>query len=166
MTMTPGAVTLGGVTIGLSLLAWITVRWWKTDRPNWKPLMPYLGGVAYGMLLILAAGGLLGAIADIALWGANGLGDAALQYGVGGTSPSATRARQIALTPGGHATVLVTTVGFAAAWRFSKKLPKKDLGVGILTGICLGLSGGIAGIAAQALAPAVNSIGDSVAGLL
>lgn len=166
MTMTPGAVTLGGVTTGLCILAWITVRWWKLDRPAWKPLLPYLGGVAYGMLLILAAGGLLGAVADVALWGANGLGDAALEYGVGGTSPEATRAKQIALSPGGGSVVIVMTVVMAATWRFSKKLPKKDLGLGMLTGICLGLSGGIAGIAAQALAPAVNSIGDSVAGLL
>lgn len=166
MTFAPNAVTLGGVTVGLSILTFVAVRWFKRERPNWRPAVPFLVGTAYGMLLILAAGGILGGLADVALWGSNGLGDAALTYGVGGGTPEATRGRQIALTDGGHAAVIVATVGFTALWRFSKKLPKRDLALGIVCGISLGLSGGIAGTAAQVLAPAVNAVGDAVAGLL
>lgn len=166
MHLTHSVVSLGGVAVGLSLLTWIGVRWWKRDRPNWKPLLPFLTHAVYGMLAILSAGGLLGGLAGFALWGSNTIGGLALTYGVGGNNPQATRAQALILTDGGHALVLVLTVGIIAALRFSKKLHKRDAVLGILCGICLGLSSGIAGAAAAALVPAVDWAGGTIAGLL
>jgi hypothetical protein len=159
-------VTLGGVTVGLSILTWIGVRWWKRDKPNWKTLVPFIAAALYGMLLILSAGGLIGGLADVALWGSNTAGGAALEHGVGGRSPDVTRRHALALTDGGHAMVVILTVALAALWKFSKKLNKKDIGLGAAAGVSLGLADGIAGWAATVLAPAVNAGGDGIVGIL
>lgn len=159
-------VSLGGVTVGLSILAWIGVRWWNRHRPKWTVLIPFIASSLYGMLLILSAGGILGGLAGVALWSQNLAGDAALEYGVGGNSPNVTRSFNLALSDGGHAMVLILTVLVVAVWKFSKKLPRLDVGLGILAGIALGLSSGVAGWAAQVLAPVVNWGGDWIGGVL
>jgi hypothetical protein len=70
---TYGFVTLGGVIVGLSLFLWDAARWWA-DHPkkrfslkSLKKLAPILACNAYGALLILSAGGLIGAAADWSL---------------------------------------------------------------------------------------------------
>lgn len=166
MDFNPNLVTLGGVTVGLCILTFVLVRWWQKQKPKWQPLLPFVLASFYGMLLILSAGGILGGLAGVALWGSSELGDAALKYGVGGGTPSVTRESPLGLTDGGHAMVLILTVAFAATWRFSKKLPRADVGMGALCGICLGLSSGVAGWAADVLAPTVSWTGDWIVGLL
>ena len=159
-------VSLGGVTVGLSILTWIAVRWWNKHRGKWTVLIPFAVSSLYGMLLILSAGGILGGLAGIALWGQNLAGDAALEYGVGGNSPDVTRSFNLALSDGGHAMVLILTVAMVAVWKFSKRLPRMDVGLGILAGVALGLSSGVAGWAAEILAPVVNTGGDWIGGVL
>ncbi|KUL59661.1 MULTISPECIES: hypothetical protein [Streptomyces] len=170
MITAPAGVSLGGAAVGTIILFLVLQRWWlkgskgKSDGDggggrSWKTLLPFGLGSLYGMLAILAAGGLLGTIVGIALWGANGLGDLALIYGVGGNSPMASRGQQLALTDGGHVIVLLTTALVIGAWRWSKKFPRKQVGLGVLCGICLGLNAGIAGIMAIPLANFANVAG-------
>ncbi|SFD12523.1 hypothetical protein [Streptomyces aidingensis] len=166
MDFTTRAVGLGGVTIGLCILAWTLTAWWMRDKHKPAAIAPYLLSACYGILIVLSTGGLLGAVAGVALWGGNTAGAAALEYGVGGTAPDVTRSSPLTLTPGGHVLVLLATVVLAGIWKFSGKLRGRRVPAGIITGICLGLSGGIAGWAAVVLAPAVNIPGDLIAGLL
>ncbi|QCX81068.1 hypothetical protein C9F11_37425 [Streptomyces sp. YIM 121038] len=163
------AVSLGGVTVGLSLTAWDVTRWWATHKKRLaakalKDLAPVVLCMLYGALLVLSAGGIIGAAADWSLWGSNQVGEVGLVYGVGGTSPDVTRTSQLALTPGGHSVVIILTVIVAAVtsrrginWRFVR---------GILAGISLGLAKSIAGAVGYLAAPVVSTAGDYVAGLL
>ncbi len=152
-------VTLGGVAVGSALLVLSVIRWWFHDGHKPAAAVPYLLATAYGMLAVLAAGGLLGQVAGLTLWGANGLGDLSLVYGVGGSSTNVTRVHQIALADGGYVIVLLLTVALFGLWKWAKKVPNGRLAAGAATGICLGLSGTVAGAAAVPLASAVNAAG-------
>jgi hypothetical protein len=164
-----GAVSLGGVTTGLSLFAWDFTRWWNSHKKKFSlkaltALAPQILCLAYGALLILCAGGIVGASADWSLWGTNQVGDVVLVYGFGGTTPTVTRASHLALTPGGHAAVIIITVVVIAVC--SKRGFRWDFVRQIFAGISLGLASSIAGVVGIVVAPTVSWAGDYVAGLL
>lgn len=166
---TYGLVSLGGVTVGLSLFAWDFTRWWAGHKKrlalkSLHALAPQILCLAYGALLVLSAGGIIGAAADWSLWGTNQVGDVVLVYGLGGTTPTVTRSSHLALTPGGHAAVIIITVIVVAVC--SRKGFRWDFVRQILAGISLGLASSIAGIVGMAVAPTVSWAGDYVAGLL
>lgn len=162
-------VTLGGVVVGLGLLLWDVSIWWashkkKLTSKSLRALLPTTLCFSYGTLLILCAGGIVGAIADWSLWGSNQVGDVILVYGVGSTTPSVTRAAHLALTPGGHAVVILATVVLIAV--SSRRGFRWDFVRPVFSGISLGLAKSIAGAAGIVLAPSVSWLGDFVAGLL
>jgi hypothetical protein len=159
-------VTLGGTTLGVAILVLVGMRWWWQDKHQPAALAPFLLCLAYGMLAILSAGGLLGGLADVALWGSNGIGDLALVWGVGGDSPNVTRAGGSPLTDGGHAVVLLVTCVIVGLWKWARKIRTSTLSLGALAGISLGLNGSVAGLAAVPLASAVNLIGAGLTEIL
>lgn len=160
-------VSLGGLTVGLGIVVWHGFRWHHTGGKNWKKLtLPFVPLMAYGMLLILSAGGILGGAAGIALWGSNKVGDITLKYGVGGNSPNATRTVDLVLTNAGHMMVVLMTIALVATWMYKKSIRRSDIFLAVVCGISLGLSSGIAGVAAQALGPAVDTAGGMLAGVL
>ena len=166
---TYGLVSLGGVTAGLSLFAWDFSRWFASHKKRLslkalRQLAPFLLCTTYGALLILCAGGLIGAAADWSLWGTNQAGSIVLVYGVGGTSPNVTRSTHLALTPGGHAVVIIATVVLVAV--ASRRGFRLDFVRGVLCGVSLGLASSIAGAVGYLVAPTVSWLGDYVAGLL
>lgn len=165
-----GIVSLGGVTVGLSLLGWEITRWWPGLKQAGKPkhllkLLPFLAVWLYGMLLVLSAGGLLGAGADWSLWGSSTIGNAALAYGVGGGTPAVTRSSNLVLSDGGHAVVIIVTVVLIAVWTKRRGFNWMIVRA-ILSGVSLGLASGIAGAAGYVLSPVVSTAGDYVTGLL
>lgn len=165
---TYGIVSLGGVTVGLSLFAWDFSRWFASHKKRLslkalKKLAPFIACMAYGSLLILSAGGIIGGLADWSLWGTNQAGNIVLVYGLGSTTPNVTRSQHLALSPGGHTVIIVATVVFIAVagvrgfrWDFVR---------GVLSGISLGLASSIAGAVGFAVAPCVSWLGDYVGGL-
>jgi len=165
-------VTYGGVTIGLVVLGYQLATWYpgmkalkKKPLPFLAQLSPFLFGWVYGVLAILGVGGLIGWVADTALWISNWLGDAALVWGVGGTSgQSATGTVYLPLTQTGGGVLLILTAVMAASVKKSKY--GRDLSYGTWCGICLGTSAGVAGFAAVPLAQAANWLGDGVYGAL
>ncbi|WP_432104882.1 hypothetical protein [Streptomyces sp. bgisy091] len=162
-------VSLGGVVVGLSIAAWFVTRWWSGNKKHnlgsLRQLAPFALCSLYGMLLILSAGGIIGAAADWTLWGTSAIGDAVLEYGVGGQAPDVTRSSHLALTPGGHGVVIIMTVILCAVWSRRRGF-RWDLFASVLCGISLGLSSGLAGVAGYVLSPVVSTAGDFVVGLL
>lgn len=161
-------VSLGGVTVGLSLLGWEVTTWWPGRKRALKHLLemlPFTVAALYGMLLILSAGGLLGLGADWTLWGSSAIGDAVLEYGLDSPSPEVTRTSNLALTAGGHAFVIVSTVVLVAVWTKRRGFNWSLLRA-VVCGISLGLSAGVAGIAGYVLSPVVSTAGDFIVGLL
>jgi hypothetical protein len=164
-------VTIGGVTIGICILVSTLVRWWpgaKTLRNdplrNAGQLLPFLLACAYGMLIILGVGGLIGWAADTALWITNWLGDVALVWGVGGqVGQHATGHAYIPLSQTGGGIVLISSAGMVAAVKKSRH--GRDLKWGTWCGITLGTSAGVAGAAAVPLAQAANWLGTQVYGV-
>jgi hypothetical protein len=165
-------VTIGGVTVGLAILAHHIVSWWPGARTLRKDparqlgaLAPFLAAWAYGALTILTVGGLIGWIAKTTLWISNWLGDAALVWGVGGRSgQTASRTTYLPLTQTGGAIVLILTVAVLAATKKSRY--GRDIKAGSWCGICLGTSAGVAGFAAVPLAQAANWLGGTLYGVL
>ncbi|MYX16867.1 hypothetical protein GTY67_26320 [Streptomyces sp. SID8374] len=165
-------VTIGGVTVGLCILIATLVQWYPGYRTLKKKPVPFLGQLlpfvlawAYGVLAILTVGGVVGWIADTALWISNWLGDVALVWGVGGQAGrSANAATYLPLTQTGTALVLILTVGMIVGAKKSKY--GSDLKRGSWCGICLGTSAGVAGFAAVPLAQAVNWAGQAAYGVI
>ncbi|MFI9063234.1 hypothetical protein ACIGQE_15330 [Streptomyces sp. NPDC053429] len=165
-------VTVGGVTVGICILVHYLTGWWPGSKPLRKDpvkhaatLLPFLAAWAYGVLTVLGVGGLIGWIADTALWISNWLGDVALVWGVGGQAgQNVARATYLPLTQTGGALVLIMTVALVAAVKKSKH--GADIKRGAWCGICLGTSAGVAGFAAVPLAQAVNWLGGTVYGAL
>lgn len=157
--MTTHYVSLGGVTVGAGILIAYGIYWWHREKRRPAALVPFALSTAYGMLLILSGGGILGWAAGTALWGANGIGDQSLIWGVGGTTMDVTRARQLVLQPGGHVVVALLTVTLVCLWMWAHKIRSWKLAFGILCGICLALSGTLAGAAAVPLGSGVNALG-------
>ncbi|MCD7440255.1 hypothetical protein K4B79_18750 [Streptomyces lincolnensis] len=165
---TYGYVSLGGVTAGLSLFAWDFTRWFVSHKKRFAPkalkdLAPQVLCLSYGALLILCVGGIIGAIADWSLWGTNMVGDIVLVYGIGASTPAVTRSSQLALTPGGHAAVIVITVVIIAV--SSRRGFRWDFVRQTIAGISLGLASSIAGAVGIVIAPSVSWLGDLVVGL-
>ncbi|MQY13761.1 hypothetical protein SRB5_39130 [Streptomyces sp. RB5] len=167
------AVTLGGVTLGTIIVALTVQRWWKKGggkggTPSWKELLPFVFALCYGMLAVLASPGVsfMGVVSRAGLWGGNQLGYGYLVWGLGGTSPGVTRASAVVLTPGGYAVYGIWTALLVGQHLWSKRMPRLQTAFGAVAGILLGLSAGIAGIAAVPLASAVNALGSWYAGVV
>ncbi|WP_228979688.1 hypothetical protein [Streptomyces sp. DH12] len=162
-------VTLGGVTVGLAILAATLIRWWPGLKPlQHDPLgavsrlLPFLLAWAYGALAILSLGGLVGWIADTAVWISSWLGDVAIVWGVGGdTGPAGRTAYQPLTRTGAALMVILTAVVLVAAKKSSRG---GDIKAGAWCGFCLGSSAGIAGAAAVPLAETVNWAGGALYG--
>lgn len=174
MNLGSPAVSLGGITLGTIIVVLVVQRWWKKgsggggkkggdggSNRDWKQLIPFVTALAYGILAVLAAGplSLLGLITRLGLWGGDSIGTLYLIYGVGGTSPSVTRAVPVVLTAGGYAVYAIWTAVVIGQHLWAKKMPRLQNALGIFAGVLLGLSQGIAGTAAVPLASAVNVAG-------
>lgn len=169
----PG-VTLGCVTVGTITLLLTVLRWWKKSSAKgedgggrkWGQLVPFVVALCYGMLVVLSATStsLLGFIARAGLWSGNGIGHAYLVWGIGGTDHNITKTQPALLTAGGKAVLAIWTALQVAAQKWSKKQARLYTSLGVVSGFCLGLSAGVAGIAAIPLASAVNAAGAWYAG--
>ncbi|ROP53293.1 hypothetical protein [Streptomyces sp. PanSC9] len=175
--VTTAAVSLGAVTIGLSIMAWHLARWWKGGAKAGPPggggggrdpkiLLPFLASVALGMLCVTAAGGLLGTGATMLLDAGNTLGNWSLTAVTGTATPGVTRSGHKSLTPGGSAALVIYIVVLAAIWKSGGKIFHGKVTSGVTCGVMLGLSAGFSGIAATAVVSIFNAFGDKVAGVV
>ncbi len=169
-------VTYGGITVGLLILGYTLTSWWpgtkavrKDPARAFGALLPFLAAWSYGVLAILTVGGLIGWIADTALWISNWLGDVALVWGVGGEpGQHGPTVAYLPLTQPGGAIVLILTVVIVAAVKRKRTSDemRRSIKGGAWCGICLGTSAGVAGFAAVPLAQAVNWAGGALYGVV
>jgi len=165
----PG-VTLGCVTLGTITLLLTVLRWWKKSAGKggedgsgrkWAQLIPFVVAFAYGLLIVMSASSLsvLGFIDRLGLYSGQGIGHLYLVWGIGGQDHHFTRGQTDLLTPGGKAILAIWTALQLAAQKWSKKQARLYSTLGVVSGFCLGLSAGVAGVAAVPLASAVNAGG-------
>lgn len=161
-------VSLGGLAVGLAIIAGHITLWVMGGKGRgWRGLaLPFLPIFLYGMLLTLSAGGALGWLAHISLWGSNRVGDLSLKYGVGSGTQNVTRSVSMVLTPPGHLVVLVATVVLVLVFLRSKRISRVQVSLYFVSGTCLALSSGVAGFFATLMAPGVDSLGGLVAGVM
>lgn len=157
-------ITLGGFVLGAGLLVHTLIGWWPGVKPLRKnptkhaaSVLPVAAGYAFGTLLAMCAGGLVGWMLDLSMWGASWAGDAGLVWGVGGRGGDvvASRGPRQLLTNGGHAFVLLAVFVFAAACRKSESV-RGPLIKSAWAGVLLGLVPGVLGTLAVPLATAAN----------
>lgn len=177
MILANPVVTLGCVTLGAIIIALTIQRWWKkgsggkgkgddAGHRQWTQLLPFFLALCYGMLVVLASPGVsvLGTVSKLGLWGGNVLGYGYLVWGIGGTDTPVTRAHPVLLTPGGYAILGIWTALVIGQHMWSKRLPRLQSTLGTVAGILIGMSAGVAGVAAVPLASGVNILGAWYAG--
>jgi hypothetical protein len=162
--------TLGGLLFGLIFLIWEIAVWYPglkalqaSPLTHLGELLPYLICWAIGALTIMVVGGIVGWAGDTALWGLNTFGDGLLVYGVGGKSGAAPGSTGAPLTEGGLFMTVLVLAGFIAR---RKRGAKGSKWRGWLSGVGMGISGGVARYAAVPLASAVNIAGAWLTGAM
>lgn len=158
MSVTPAHLSLGGFALSAAVLAFTTIRWWRTGRqaPSAAALT---GGLLIGLLSALCSGGLLG-------WAArrtvttitNPLGNAVA--GFPGASRLLPEATPTGMSPGGAVATVVLLAVLVLVWRCCDNQLRRQIAAGALVGSAAGLTAAAAGLAARTLIPAVNRVGD------
>jgi hypothetical protein len=160
-------ISLGGVAVGVGVILMFLIRWWFKEKRQWAALVPFVISHLYGLLAALAtftAWSALGIVTWAAIWIANVAGYAGLVLGVGGNDPWVVRGNPVVLTDGGFVIVFLFTLIYIALLKWAPRVPNWKLVAGAFSGICLALSGGVAGVAAVPLGSAANLLGSGFTG--
>lgn len=165
MIPTLGAVLIGAVLIVIEVAIWFPTIKTLQSRPlqSSGELLPFILCWAIGALTVMVVGGIVGWAGDTALWGLNTFGDGLLVYGVGAETGTAPGSPAAPLTQGG---LFMTVLVLAAFLARRKQGAKGSKWRGWLSGIGMGLSGGVARYAAVPLASAMNIAGVWLTGAL
>jgi len=154
-----GLVTTSTVTLGLGVLVYVVGDWFlKSKERHVTDLLPFIYAWLYGMLFILGVGGVAGWIADFAMWGVGWAADTAFVWGIGGRTQDVTRGSGVVLTNGGLSMFVLLSVVIWLLWR-NGRVGGRSVGLGYLSGMCLGMSGTVAGAVAVPVASVVNLSG-------
>ncbi|MFJ2900264.1 hypothetical protein ACIO87_35990 [Streptomyces sp. NPDC087218] len=168
LNLPTSSLTAGGLAIGLAIPAHFTAHWLKANfrakKKDWKTLIPFAGGVAYGGLASMCTGGLIAFGAGaITLFG-NGAGSLALWGITGGDATRGVRATPVELTADGNILLFLLTVVVFGLWKAIKSAEKKLVKRGIVAGVLLGLSAVLGGAVAATVIPTVNDFGSQLLG--
>ncbi|MFB7668328.1 hypothetical protein ACFC1R_31155 [Kitasatospora sp. NPDC056138] len=157
--MTPAQLSLGGLALAFAVLVFTLVRWWRHGHPA-PSAAAIAGGLLIGLLGALCAGGLLGwAARRLVTSVTNPLGNKLSGKGSSWLLPAAAPS---GMTAGGGVATTLLLVVVLLAWRCCDNQLRRQLGAGALVGSAAGVIGGVSGLAALTLIPAVNHLGDSI----
>lgn len=168
LNLPTSTLTAGGLAIGLGIPVHFSAHWlkanFKAKKKDWKTLIPFAGGMAYGGMASLCTGGLIAFGAGaITLFG-NGAGSLALWGITGGDATRAVRATPVELTADGNIILFLLTVVVFGLWKAIKPEQKKLAKRGIVAGVLLGLSAVLGGAVAATVIPTVNNFGTQLLG--
>lgn len=174
---TTTAVSTAGFALGLALLGNELWRWHKGGggggggkgkkgapveagpAKNPKALIPLGSGIVCGILMIACPAGLLGTLADFLRWGGNSVGDIAMKWLTGTPSQQLGTAATPRIDSYGAVTV---TAVFLSLWLARKGIAKTIKGrwwKGVLIGVLLCVSTGMAAMLADQIVQGANGIG-------
>lgn len=158
--------TVGTLFVGFLMLAIELAYWYPGHKALRKDpvryagaLLPFLWTWCVGALMAMCAGGLVGWATDWFIWGAGWLGDAALIWGVGGTRLVAPQGASQALTTGGLFMTLLLIAVVVVRIKRNKEGISNSQKRGLVSGVTLSLSAGVAAVVAIPLATAANLSG-------
>lgn len=160
-----GGVTLGAVLFGILFIG-IEVRkqWPGLKSLQSRPvgfgldMLPFIRAWCIGALTVMVGSGLIGWMGHFALWGLGTVGNWALVIGVGAKGGTAPGTNSQPLNEGG-----LFMAFLLVCWLWPRG---RSQWLGFLSGICLGLSAGVAHFAAVPLASGVNIAGAWLTGML
>ncbi|MGW9120216.1 hypothetical protein ACWGRV_26995 [Streptomyces sp. NPDC055663] len=166
-----GALTIGGLFVGLAILTWHIARFVIAHIKNpggmvrdARDLIPLALGLSYGGLATATTSGLIGfATGAITLLG-NGAGSLAMWGATGGTTTLAARSNTAELTGMGNLILLLITVVIVSGWKVIPDSAKPQMTQGIIAGVLLGLSATLGGWFAAFVIPMANNTGASLVG--
>ncbi|MEU7376557.1 hypothetical protein [Streptomyces albidoflavus] len=163
-------ITAGGLAVGIAILVWYGLRWWQSQKTqktkDWRSLTPFGSGIALGILAAACTGGLLGTVSGWVRGASNGVGDKALAGATGAGGQAIGASTFPALSVGGALIAVGAFVALFALWKKIKEDRHKPIIFGAVCGSTLGTSAGAAGTLALAVIPLVNSVGDSILGVI
>lgn len=169
---TTTTISTAGFALGLALLGAELWRWHKGSgggkgkgddgggpAKDPKALIPLGFGIVCGILMIACPAGLLGGLAGLLRFGGNSVGDLAMHWLTGTRSTALGTAATPRIDDKG---AVVVTAVFVVLWLMRKsfaKLIKGKWKKGLLVGILLSVSTGMAAVVAQQIVDGANGLG-------
>lgn len=170
-------VTYGGALVGLILAALVLVPWWRkggggkseigkgaAGGRNWKAIAPFVLALLLGVVCCASVGGLIGGAARKAAQGSDQLGDDGLNLLAGAGSQHLVHASPGRVQAGGAMVVIIALVVLWLVGRRGSKQVKRDLGLGLLAGVCLGPTAAMIQLTSHFLLPLLGGIGSPLTG--
>jgi hypothetical protein len=167
---TTSSITTAGFALGMALLGAELWRWHKGGKGKGgddgggaakdpKALIPLGFGMTCGILMIACPAGLLGGLAGLLRLGGNTVGDLAMNWLTGARSSTLGTAATPRIDQYG---AIVVTAVVLVLWLMRKTFAKAIKGKwkkGVLIGILLSVSTGMAAVVAQQVVDGANGIG-------
>lgn len=152
-------LSLAGAAVCVGIAFFNIKKWWDGGR-ELKNLAPFAQSTLMGALSSLCAGGILGWLSGCTRQGVSTVGDQAVSgiTGTSGGAPIAARSLAGELTPEGGLVVALAAVITLAAYKAAGKDEKRRVIGGLICGMCLTITAGIAG-ALDGLPGLVNDVG-------
>jgi hypothetical protein len=152
-------LSLAGAFVCLGIAYFNIKKWWDGSR-ELKNIAPFAQSTVMGALASLCGGGLLGWLSGCTRQGVSTVGDQAVSgiAGTGGGAPLASQSLAGQLTPEGGVVVALAAVITVAAYKAAGKDEKRRVAGGLVCGMCLTITAGVAG-ALDGLPGLVNEVG-------
>jgi hypothetical protein len=177
---TTQTLTLGGLLIGVTVLAYELWMWWRTGSSGGtapigpgttagrgrdpKALAPLASGIAFGAMCVGCPAGLLGAFAGLLRGLGDGAGGGALHAATGHTAPAVANAAAPGLDDYGATVVTITLLLVLIAWKRLAKTTKGHFRNGVIAGCLLCISSGAFAYIGLIVIPACNGLGHQAVG--
>lgn len=152
--------------IGLLAIVARGIPWYRKHgkRRDFMPLGPFLWMMLEGVLASLATGGLMGKAAYAISAGSNTLGDQMLSSLAGANGPGVNRTGIDMLTPGGAVLLVLVLLGCLIWFWKASWTVRLQMALGLIAGVTLGPTAGIAGVAGVVVSPIFNTFGGWLVG--
>lgn len=152
-------LSLAGAVVCVGVLYFNLRKWWDGNREP-KALLPFGQSTLMGILATLCTGGLLGWLTGCTRQGVSTVGDQAVSAITNAPTgaPMASQSLAGQLTPEGGVVVALAAAITYAAYKAAGKDDKRRMLGGLLCGMCLTITAGVAG-ALDGLPGLVNDAG-------